>query len=277
MRKLSKLLPLFIVFVFAVSFTPSAMAKPLTSTVCYPSPFCQQYTFWNPSTTLNVHGVASDFTIDNPSSFYEKYIVEGFNQTSTELFVGEMVNGTCGTGAYYYYATSTTTTCAGSAANEVNSVVPFVLSYFVSNGGGAFIYIYSSSSQCDPPTGPCKVSNSVFTNKVTFIEYSDLWQRQSFTNHGVFGGEWIDNEYYDGTQFLYDGTNSNLTGAQARTCLSNATTTPFCHNNLGSGDISNSIPPQGFWHSPPNGNVNQGGQLYTCIYDQTNNDCTLGS
>lgn len=256
MKRILILLPLLLTL--ALSFTGSTAHAtsriPTANLSCTPS-FCVAYNHW---TGLSVHGFRSVFTVDNPggnTTGYDKYIEADINGSNAWVDVGisKGVNGACGSSSveYYYQSAGHAASCYSVNVNDINKVVDFAISYYTSNGGGAFAWIHGTPAGDDPCT-PCSIPGSVYTNPYNnaqmFLEYET--NSSGFTGHAVWGGSWQGQQWFDGTNWNYVTTNGN--------------------------QVVNP-PPQLFWHTSPQIGGSQGGTLYSCVYDSTTNACTPGS
>lgn len=261
-------------FVFNVG---SAAAKPFANTtVCDDSganPACFAHTSWSPSFT--VHGITTTVELSAPNYSGSDYFLKDIvvkNGLST-VIVGESSNINCGQSVDFFYSANGITRCFLANTNDYNLDAVFKIGYFVSNGGGWFITITGKNNiYCNA----CPVSDSNSSVSINSVSYEQTLGNPSFGGHAIWGSDWVNNQFFDGSGWLFDGQNGDMTGAQATTTLTNDVNT-FSHSNLGSGTVSSAIPPQMYWNSPPNGSTNNGGSLYTCDYDSTTNSCTIGS
>ena len=253
---LSALLVLTFSF-FSAYIMRTAHAMPAT-TNC-PSGLCEANLAW---TNINTHGAGTYFTVDDPGTkggtgfiSYTKS-VSVWEKASDHLDMGIVENDFCGTGLYYYYALFNSGNnpfkCSPVNAKDVNHIVHFQASWYVSNGGGLIVETAGTQAgdELCPASNPCYVSDSNFArypvDEVIYATY--LWMT-TITGHEVWGGEWVDNSYYTGTSWAWDATSGNIIAGN---------------------------PNQMRWESPPKGGSNAGGTLYSCTYP-SGNMCTLGS
>ncbi len=177
-----------------------------------------------------------------------------YNGTFSQLFLGvtksnTYINALCGVGLYYiaYLATNTTKDlkCAQVPGGDINQESRFQVNPYVSNGGGMLVQIW----------------NGVGVNRITdYISYADGAPRNfskidlqeimadTISGHEVWGSEWQQNDWVQGNGHFVAQT---VKGTQ-----------------------SGGVPPQMYWNVPPSPNY-PGGDLYSCDYDSTSNQCTL--
>lgn len=239
---------------------PRAQALPTANSDCQLD--CDAYAYWNGSSTN--HGNGSTFTVDNPGGsgfvFYDKSVTES-NANGYVISLGVDNNFEC-KGLSFYFSVSINnntlfTDCKAVPTGpngDINKLALFQLSYFVSNGGGIFYTVSGyTGSIWDHKAYACSGCTQAFNHVENDF---DISYYPSFTGHAVWGGEWVDNQYFD--------------GAWHYVTISNP---PHLSYN---GQTNQGPPPQMFWFSPPNGS-NNGGDLWSCLYDSTTNSCNLGS
>lgn len=208
-------------------------------------------------------------------NLFTKYME--IDTADTTLQIGTMSNdANCGSGNFFYYEVTgknvnTGYVCFSIPNGDQNQLATFKASYFVTNGPGWFIWITGYDGALCNPKPTCTynaVQDPNATEMVTSSLCDQYLNNTGFTGHAIWGALWENNQSFDGT-WRYDGTGGEIT----------------LHNNAGSdfnafyacGLTSSHAPPQMCWHSTPNGYHNSGGTLYTCDYDSSTNDCTIGS
>lgn len=220
---------------------------------------------------VSVHGVGSDFTIDNPhigsGEFFEKYVAAYTNGSGYEL-AGITTACTAGQLWYYYENDATGGHCIKQVpSQDVNTTITVKVSYYASNGGGGFATILSrAGSQCNP----CSYPDSNLTNFFTKTDRVAILTSNAFTGHRIWGGEWVNNRYFV-TSWNYE-QDAGVIGISS------------VHKDDGSiyllcttgGFASDPPPHQMCFNTLPSGN-STGGVLYSCVYDSLDNTCTLGS
>ncbi len=237
---------------------PRIHAVPNTSSVC--RVVCEAYVSWNGSSTN--HGNGSTFTIDNPGGsgfqWYEKGVEES-NANGYDIFLGLDKNDFC-TGLSFFFIVSlnnnplSSPDCTPVPNGDINKLALFQLSYYVSGGGGIF---YTVSGYTGSIWNHKAYACSGCTQAFNFVGNDFIIADSSFSGHTVWGGAWVENQYFDGA-WHYDTT---------------AQMNPVKLSN----DNGNGPPPQMYWESLPNGSQNDGGDLWSCLYDSTTNQCNLGS
>ena len=237
-------------------------AMPATTTSCTNSPGCVAYQLWNSG--VSDHGSATNVQMSGANDTYFAEYIYDASTHATERVGVEKGSGFCpGSNLHWFYQDSssngTTTGCPGDVnTNDINNGIFLSISYYVSNGGGFFFVAEGNFDAPCPATNPCSIGDSngptPFTASIYYVEN----QTGSFTGHHMWGIDFSRNQYFNNGVWAFDGTS----GSQVRT-----------H----SGCSSNCTPPQMYWKNPPNGNSNNGGDLYACLYDSTSNSCTIGS
>lgn len=246
---------------------------PASTTACSASfDFCTSVSDWNSG--VSIHGAATTVEVSNPSvsgsDFYDKFMQFGHTGSYPEytMSVGQGVNlAGCGSGDYYYFDYSDTSTsihvtkCFPVPSGDVNNFTTFKSSYFVSNGGGFFIWITNShgTNYCTPT--PCTYSTVSDSNATTPANDNQLdqeYKKSSFSGHAVWGVEFDDNQFFT-TSWGYDATTSIIT-----------------NKNINGQVPPNNPPPQMYWNPAPNGSNNNGGNLHACEYD-SGTTCITGS
>lgn len=235
-----------------------AQARPNANSDCQPFYDCEAYVYWNGSPTN--HGNGSTFTVDNPGgSGFQYYTKAVFESNANGYYIGLGVdhNYSCKSLSFVFtvviHGNTLITDCTPVPNKDINQLALFQLSYYASNGGGIF---YTVSGYTGSIWNHKAYACSGCTQAFNYVANDFVIAYNSFTGHAVWGGAWVDNQYFDGA-WHYD-TNSNP---------------PIL---LYGGGASNGPPPQMFWFSPPNGS-NNGGDLWSCLYDSTSNSCNLGS
>jgi|SRR5579872_3245174 len=243
---------------------PRVQTRPFADMLCDGSSGqegCHAFAYWYGS-SVN-HGNGSTFTVDNPGGsgfqFYRKGVYES-NPNGYQIFLGVgKSDGVC-SGLSFEFSISLngallTSNCKGVLNGDINQLVDAELSYFVSNGGGIFYNL--TGKQSGNIWHLIAVSCPGCTQSFNYVENQFRIHYSSFTGHAVWGGQWINNEYFDG-QWNYDASWFY----------------PTIVNDMGIGP-----PPQARWVSYPNGAQNTGGDLWTCLYDSTypSTQCNLGS
>lgn len=260
------ILAMGVFFVGSPSLSKRANAMPLSNSLCNVSlGGCQAIASWSPFPSQ--HGMATTVEVDNPgqSGFqsYIKFIRLWTSSNNTEAYVGVIKgNLNCNNGNLTYFweidrnGAPYNSSCFKTVpAGDINQFATFKISYYVSHGGGFFFWVFGHGGNwCNP----CGAADSDATASVTSTDM-DFWiNYSSFSGHQVWGSEWDDNQYFNGTSWLYD----------------NATSSIEKDNNNGG---NHGPPPQMYWSSVPDGSTNNGGSLYSCLYDSNANFCSIGS
>ena len=266
MRKLCMVVPLVLCMLFSLVSVVSARTLsvnrqgiPLTSTVCNGGlgngNDCRSQLGWQ---GISTHGAGTIAIANNPSTMVFREYIELDNGSFVDAGIEVNDNTTCGgTTLQWWYSDYNTIKCPGAVdSRDFNNAITLKISYYASNGGG---FLYWMWGGFDTPCDPCSLSDSNGPTKFTQSYEIVFYDIASFSGHKVWGSDFSSNQFFNNGLWAYDGTSGTI----LRT-----------NNSCNTGSCT---PPQMYWKSAPNGSKNNGGDLYFCLYDSTNNSCTFGS
>jgi hypothetical protein len=256
MKKLSVCLfsLLIMVTVFAI---PNVQAKLSTTINCTGG--CESYEEWSSGSNK---GIGDTMTVSNPTinttaGYWDRFLTDIQTSDGTELDIGIEKQGSGGDGyfcsayagneLYYFFSYgSQYKYCYLVPVTDVNNIAVFKIGYYVSGGGGMFFQIQGSSGNNGCYSGCFIPGLDTSFNTVFYIENIN----DNISSHEVWGIEWIQNKYDTSNGWKYVHTNPDV--------------------------VSVTPPPQMYWHEYPTQD-STGGIMYSCVYNNNNNSCTIGS